>query len=177
MDLKVEGIICRRSSHWGMQWTIALLCCYMLTHCALRAAPRDLATYINHDIYGIAELEKITLGRYAELTGVNYISDPVLQSSLQTEIIPVYTHFAELVRKIRPQTKQVRKLHAVYCRAVRYRLQGFRTILTAIETEDPDLVQHANHMLDQGRQLVAQWREQLADMSDQFGLVQRYNLQ
>jgi predicted ester cyclase len=173
MDKKLDGTIPRHHSHRGMRWTILLLSCYISAQCALRATPRDLATYMNRDIYGIAELEAMTLERYAELTGDNYISDHVLQSSLQTEIIPAYTHFTDLVGKIKPETTPVQELHAVYRSAARLRLQGFRTILMAIETQDPDLVQQANRMLDQGRQLVSRWREQLADMSDQFGLVQQ----
>ncbi len=156
-----------------LQWSILLLGCYIFSHCALSPIPRDLAIYINRDIYGIAELEAIALARYGELTGKNYISDRALRVSLHNEIIPVYSRFSKLVRKIKPDTEAVRKVHAIYRRAVSLRLQGFRTIKLAIESGDPVLVDQANRMLDQGQQLVAQWQGQLASMSNKYGLIQQ----
>ena len=67
----------------------------------------------------------------------------------------------------------VRKLHTIYRSAVSLRLQGFRTILMAIDTNDPHLVLQANRMLDRGQQLVTQWQEQLVEMSEQYGLVKQ----
>ena len=170
---KAGDIISCKGIRLGIRWTILLLCCYIFSHCALRTMPRDLATYINRDIYGVAELEEIALGRYQELTGDNYISDQALRASLDAEIIPVYSRFSGLVGKIRPRTKAVRKLHAIYRSAASLRLQGFRTILLAIDTQDPILVHQANRMLDQGQHLVTQWQGRLAELSGQYGLEQK----
>ncbi|MGD9216246.1 MAG: hypothetical protein PVJ84_15625 [Desulfobacteraceae bacterium] len=167
---KAGDIISCAGIRLGIRWTILLLCCYIFSHCTLRMLPRDLATYINRDIYGIVELEEIALSRYQELTGDNYISDQALRASLAAEIIPVYSRFTGLVGKIRPQTKAVRKLHVIYRNAASLRLQGFRTILLAIDTQDPDLVHQANRMLDQGQHLVTLWQGRLAQLSGQYGL-------
>ena len=151
-------------------WPILLVCSLTICQCALRPVPRDLATYVNRDIYGIAQLENLGLQRYASLTGDNYVSDAALREALDKEILPAYGRFVDLPRRIEPRTEPVRKLHALYRKAAGYRLKGFRMVLLAIDTQDPDLVRQANQMLDQGQKSVAQWRALLADMTTRYGL-------
>jgi hypothetical protein len=154
----------------GIQWPVVLLCCWAVTQCALRPVPRDLAAYVNRDVGGIAGLEELGLKRYAELTGENFVSDRALRRALESQVIPVYTRFSVLADGIRPRTEPVRQLHALYCRAATLRLQGFRMILLAIDSQDPDLVRQANGMLEQARQLIAQWQDRLDKMAGQYGL-------
>jgi hypothetical protein len=149
---------------------ILLLCCWLTSQCTLRPIPRDLAVYVNRDIYGIADLENQALKRYAGLTGDNYISDRVLRDSLDTEIIPEYKHFVDLAGHIEPRSEPVQKLHALYCEAAALRLRGFRTVLLAIDTGDPDMVRQANRLLDQGQRLIARWQSRLNQMSAEYGL-------
>jgi hypothetical protein len=153
-----------------MRWTMMLPCCWAVTQCALRPIPRDLAVYVNRDVDGIAGLEELGLKRYAELTGENYVSDQALHQALETRIIPIYTRFTDLADGIKPRTEPVRQLHALYRRAATLRLQGFRLILLAIDTRDPDLVRQANHMLEQAQQLIAQWRDRVDRMAVAYGL-------
>lgn len=160
----------RRRIGPGLRWPMLLLCCWLVTHCALRPIPRDLAVYVNRDIYGIAELEDLGLRRYADLTGDNYVSDQALRQALETEIIPAYAHFAELTGRIKPRTAPVQELHSLFREAAALRLQGFRTILLAIDTQDPVMVRQANGMLDQGQRLIARWQARLANMAGQYGL-------
>lgn len=154
----------------SIRWTMVFICGYISSHCALRPLPRDLATYVNRDIYGIAELEGIALERYDQHTGANYTSDQALRVSLHTQIIPIYRRFNDLVGRIKPKTEAVQKLHAGYRNAAALRLQGFRTILLAIDTQDPALLRQANRMLDQGRRRVKQWQESVTAMAKQHGL-------
>ena len=147
-----------------------LLCCWLITQCALRPVPRDLATYYNRDIYGIAELETLALERYADVTGENYTSDEELRQSLETVIIPAYKRFADLTVQINPQTEPVRKLHALYREAAALRLQGFRIILLALDSRDPSLVRQANRLLVQAGEPVAQWQANLSELAAQHGL-------
>lgn len=165
-----DAIIPHRSIKFSIRWTIVLFCCYISSHCALRPIPRDLATYVNRDIYGIAELERMALKRYEQQTGANYSSDQALRASLDTQIIPVYRRFTDLVGQIKPDTEPVQKLHAKYRNGTALRLQGFRTILLAIDTQDPDLLRQANRLLDQGQRLVKLWQEDVAAMAKQHGL-------
>lgn len=160
-----------RSIGFVIRWTILFLCCYISGHCALRPTPRDLTAYINRDIYGIAELEEMALKRYGELTGDNYISDEALRTALEAEIIPAYKRFATLAESVKPQTKPVQRLHGIYRKAAALRLQGFRMVLLALETQDPDLVRQANRMLKQGQHFIAQWQASMTDMTEQYGLA------
>jgi len=146
------------------------MCCWLSCQCALRPVPRDLAVYVNHDLYAIAELEDLGLKRYAALTGDNYISDAALRDALDMEIIPAYTRFETLACQIEPQTEPVRNLHSFYRKAATFRLQGLRMVMLAIDTQDPYVVRQANRMLDQGQQAIEQWRARLAQMAGQYGL-------
>jgi hypothetical protein len=154
----------------SIRWPLMLLCCGLFSHCALRPIPRDLAVYVNRDIYAVAELENLGLKRYAALTGDNYISDTALREALAKEIIPAYSQFADLARRIEPKTEPVQKLHSLYRKAADYRLKGFRMILQAVDTQDRYLVSQANRMLDQGRQFIEQWRASLVELTAQYGL-------
>jgi hypothetical protein len=154
----------------NIQWPILLLCCWSVTQCALRPVPRDLAVYINRDVDGIAGLEEVGLKRYAELTGDNFVSDQALRQGLESRVIPAYRRFSVLADEIRPHTEPVRQLHALYREAATLRLQGFRTILLAIDTQDPDLIRQANRMLEEAQQLITQWRAGLDRMAGQYGL-------
>ena len=142
----------------------------MLEGCALRPLPRDLAIYLNRDIYAIAELETIALSCYAGQTGANYVSDQSLSSALSSNIIPVYERFFQLAGRIEPQTRPVQALHSLYLEAASLRMRGFRTILLALETQDPLLVQEANRMLAQGEHHVVLWRSEMADLAKGYGL-------
>jgi hypothetical protein len=153
-----------------IRWPMMLLCCWAVTQCALRPIPRDLAVYVNRDVDGIAGLEEMGLKRYAELTGENYVSDQALHQGLESQVIPIYTRFSVLAHGIEPRTEPVRQLHALYRQAATLRLQGFRTILLAIDTQDPVLVRQANHMLERAGQLIAQWQERLDTMAATYGL-------
>lgn len=167
---QIRVIFTCQSIGFGIRWTIFLICCYISVHCALRPTPRDLTAYINRDIYGIAELEEMALKRYKELTGDNYISDEVLRTALETEIIPVYERFATLAVSVKPQTKPVQRLHGIYRKAAALRLQGFRMVLLALDTQDPDLVRQANRMLKQGQHFIGQWQASMTDMAEQYGM-------
>lgn len=153
-----------------IRWPFLLLCCLIASQCALRPTPRDLSVYINRDIHGIAELENMALQRYGELTGDNYISDTALRDALDAEIIPVYKRFTVLAGKIKPRAEMVQNLHALYRKAAAFRLQGFRTVLLAIDSQDPDLILEANRMLDQGQNFIQQWQARQFDMAGQHGL-------
>jgi hypothetical protein len=153
-----------------MRLSMVLLCCWAVTQCALRPIPRDLAVYVNRDVDGIAGLEELALRRYAGMTGDNYVSDQALRRALETQVIPVYERFSVLADGIRPRTEPVRRLHALYRQAATLRLRGFRMILLAIDTRDPDLVRQANRLLEQARQLIVQWRDRLDRMAEAYEL-------
>jgi hypothetical protein len=156
-----------------LRWPIVLLCCWSVIQCTLRPIPRDLTVYINRDVDGIAGLEEQGLKRYTELTGKNYISDQALRQALESQVIPAYARFSVLADEIKPRTEPVQQLHALYRRAAELRLQAFRIILLAIDTQDPDLVRQANRMLERAQQRITQWQASLDQMARQYGL-ERY---
>lgn len=159
-----------RIKNRGPQWAVLLLLAWICWSCALRPVPRDLAAYVNRDIYAIAELESLALKRYDAVTGENYTSDAKLRQALDSEIIPAYSRFSSLINQIEPQTEPVKHLHAFYRHAANLRLQGLRMVMLAIDTQDPLVVRHANRMLTQGQHAIDQWRTRLAQLAGQYGL-------
>ena len=159
-----------RSTWRILLWLMALLCCLSASHCALRPVPKDLAAYINRDIYGVAELEDLALESYAGQTGGNYASDQALREALGKVIIPAYERLTVLAGGIKPRTEAVKKLHSLYLGAAYLRLNGFRKVLLAIDTHDPALIRQANGMLERGRGLIARWQAGVAQMAGQYGM-------
>ncbi len=76
---------------------------------ATSPAAIDLANYVNQGVLRISELEQKSLERYASVTGANYKSDSEVYGALKDWIIPLYTRFVDGLRKIRPETDEVRK--------------------------------------------------------------------
>jgi len=147
-----------------------VLCCWMITQCALRPVPRDLATYYNRDIVNIVELEEMALNYYAGVTGDNYVTDNALKSSLETEVIPLYERFTELAGQIKPSTEPVQKLHSLYYQAADLRLQGFHTMIRALDAQDPGMMNQANVMLNRTEVLLNKWQADLGEMAAEYGL-------
>ena len=80
-----------------------------LIGCAAHPVAVDLANYVNHGVLRIAELEQKSLERYASVTGENYKSDREVYDALKDRVIPLYTRFTHELRKIRPETDEVKK--------------------------------------------------------------------
>ena len=152
------------------RWSLLLLCCCALVQCALKPIPRDLAVYVNRDVDGISGLEDEGLKCYAGQSGVNFVSDQALRQALVSQVIPAYTRLSVLAGGIKPRTEPVKQLHSLYRQAAILRLQGFRTILLAIDTQDPDLVGQANRTLDRAQQLTAQWQAGVDRLAAKYGL-------
>lgn len=161
----------RRMAVGRSRWSTLLICCCLTAACALQPLPRDLATYLNRDVYAIVELEKIALRSYGAHTGENFISDQDLRRSLDEEIIPAYRRFADLATRIEPRTEAIRRLHALYRKAAALRLRGFRMVVSAIDIQDRALIRQANGLLRQGHAYVVQWQTQVASLADEYGMT------
>ena len=133
-------------------------------------ARMDLASYINHDIIRIAEMETESLKRYNEVTGENYTSDSVLAEALQKDIIPVYRRFLELLRSIDPQTEDVKNLHKIYIDGAEYTYRGLEEILGGVKLKDIDMIRAGNKKIEKGRVENEKWREKLIMLYNKYDI-------
>jgi hypothetical protein len=142
----------------------------VLIGCATNPVALDLTNYVNQGVLPIAELEQVSLDRYASVTGRNYKSDEEVYVTLDKWVIPLYTRFLDGLRKVRPETQEVRELHRFYIMGSESLLDGFKTLMIAIELKDPSLIKSVNEKLDAGRLDNERWRRELAGLADKYGL-------
>jgi hypothetical protein len=137
---------------------------------ATSPAAIDLANYVNQGVLQIAELEQKSLERYSSVTGVNYKSDSEVYSSLKDWIIPLYTRFVHGLRKIRPETDEVKTLHWTYIHGSTSLLDGFKMLMIAIESKDPGMIASVNEKLEKGRKENERWRRELVALSKKYNI-------
>ncbi|MFC1868264.1 hypothetical protein ACFL0H_09045 [Thermodesulfobacteriota bacterium] len=144
---------------------------YLLIHgCSTDRIVMDLANYINLDILRISEMEVEPLKRYAELTGPNYVSRDVMLRVLKEDVIPVYRRFFELLKEIKPQTDEIKKLHRVYINGAELIYRGLREKLGGLELKDEDMIRAANKKIERGRIENERWRKELSAIYVKHGI-------
>ncbi|MFH2047501.1 MAG: hypothetical protein ABIK92_20420 [Pseudomonadota bacterium] len=73
----------------------------------------------------IASLETAALKKYASVTGNNYKSEHAVYETLKNDVIPIYSRFFELLKKIQPDTDEIAKLHLIYINGAEMLYKGF----------------------------------------------------
>ena len=133
----------------------------------------DLVAYVNQGILSIADLEGISLERYAAVTDKNYISDEAVYKALKNEILPNYRRFLDLLCNINPQTQEVRQLHVLYIRGAEMICSGFKIKKFGLEKKDNVLIRAANLEINKGRIETEKWRRELIALYQLHGVVQK----
>ena len=100
----------------------------------------------------------------------NYKSDSEVYVALKDWIIPLYTRFVDGLRKIRPETDEVRSLHWIYIHGSTSLLDGFKMLLIATETKDPGMIPAVNEKLEKGREENERWRRELVALSKKYSI-------
>jgi hypothetical protein len=142
----------------------------LVVGCAADPVALDLTRYVNQGVLQIAELERKSLEQYAAVTGPNYKSDEEVYATLQNWVIPLYTRFLQELRKIRPETQEVRELHRTYILGAESLLDGFKLLMLAIELKDPSLIKAVNEKLEKGRVENERWSREMAFLYEKHGL-------
>ncbi|MBW2616539.1 MAG: hypothetical protein JRD02_10240 [Deltaproteobacteria bacterium] len=150
---------------WGL--------CFFLVGCATNKVAMDLVDYVNQGVLNIAELEKHSLERYASVTGKNYTTDERVYEALKVDVIPQYKRFLDSLRKIRPKTEEVNKLHGVYIRGAEYLYRGFKAKKLGLERKDEYLIRAANEKIEKGRMENEKWRNMLIEICKKHGVGEK----
>jgi len=123
-----------------------------------------LGNYVNRDILGIAELEAAAWEQYNAVVGENYTSDTAVFEALETDVIPIYERFFDLLQQIEPEDPEISQLHALYIRGANNVLNGFRIKMRGIEDRNEEMIIAGNQQISDGAEQTYQWREQLFGM-------------
>ena len=144
--------------------------CIISTGCAERNIAADLVGYVNYGILDISSLEAEALKKYASVTGNNYTSDNAIYVTLKNDVIPVYSKFLEMLKKIRTQTDEVEQLHAIYVQGAEIMYKGFVSKKQALEGKDESKLLYANGQIEKGRAETERWRGKLLELCKGYGV-------
>ena len=134
--------------------------------CAANRVPRDLAAYVNQGILNISELEAKSLMRYASVNCQQCdITDEEIYNALKYEVIPNYKRFLYLLKEIRPETEDVKRLHAIFLQGAEMINGGFKIKLIGVAKKDPNLIRAAEVEIDRGMAKTYQWNRKLKALS------------
>jgi hypothetical protein len=137
---------------------------------ATSPAAIDLANYVNQGVLRYSELEQKSLERYASVTGPKFKSNEELYDALKEWVIPLYSRFVAELRKIRPETDEVKSLHWIYIGASTSMLDGFKMLMIAIDTKSFDMIPSVNEKIEKGRLENERWRRELIALSKKYNI-------
>ncbi|RJR40115.1 MAG: hypothetical protein C4576_20210 [Desulfobacteraceae bacterium] len=140
--------------------------------CATSRVPKDLADYVNQGVLRIAELERVSLEKYAAVTGPNFTTEQRVYETLKDEVIPLYNQFVNGLRNLRPETDEVKKVHGIYVLGADSMLEGFTEKMYGIKNGDNNVVMSANRKIEKGRLENERWRKGLMELAEKQGLKQ-----
>ena len=144
----------------------ALCLFYVFAGCATDKVAMDLAEYMNRNILHIAELENKTMMRYTSVNCVNCdITDEEIYDTLKHEVVPNYRRFLNLLKEIRPETDEVRRLHAMFIHGAEMIYSGFRIKMIGLEKKDKTLISAADDKIDDGIMETYRWNKTLMALS------------
>jgi len=150
----------------------AVLIAVAIMGCATNRVPKDLADYVNQGVLRIAELERVSLEKYAAVTGPNFTTEQRVYDALKDEVIPLYKQFVDGLRNLRPETDEVKKVHGIYVLGADSMLEGFTEKMYGIKNGDNNVVMSANRKIEKGRVENERWRKELMELAEKQGLKQ-----
>ncbi|MBN1103278.1 MAG: hypothetical protein JXL84_07695 [Deltaproteobacteria bacterium] len=151
-------------------WVLLLLLGITGPGCATNKVAKDLAGYVNQGVLRIAELERVSLEKYAAVTGPNYRSDRKIYETLRDEVLPLYKRFLQGLRDLRPETREVIDLHGIYIVGAESLYEGFREKMAGIAQGDENIIRAANAKIEKGRLENERWRNELLALGEKHGL-------
>jgi hypothetical protein len=131
--------------------------------------------YVNQDILGISELETKAFKHYGAVTGKNFTTNDALLEALKNDVNPAYQRFLDLLKKIKPQSAEVKQLHAIFIRGAETISSGFKTKMFGLQKQDHNLVRLADEEIKKGVKETFKWRTQLNALYKKHGIVNTTN--
>lgn len=150
---------------------------FLLNGCATNKMAVDLVNYVNQGVLNIADLERISLEKYASVVGENYTTDKKVLDMLKEEVVPIYGRFLDGLREITPQENEVKMLHGIYIRGAESLYEGFKMKVLGIERNDEGIIRMANEKIEKGAAENQKWRSEIMAMYEKHGVADEKELE
>ena len=152
---------------------VAITACFLLFQsCATNQVAQKIVNYTNQDLLTIAELERKALESYASVIGDNYTNDERLYDELNKNVVPLYSRFLNGLRNINPDEEEIRRVHGIYLYGAELLLDGFKTLMFGIETNNKNIISQANEKIIKGREEVERWKSALIELYKKYGVAE-----
>ncbi len=126
----------------------------------------DLIHYLNVELPIIVPIESEVIEIYESVSGENYMDDETMYYVVEDEVIPASLQLIDMAEDIRPNTKEVRRVHEIYISAINEQHAGFTMILQALTTQDGNEVAKANEKLTLARKQMRDYLEEINELAD-----------
>ena len=113
--------------------------------------------------------EAYILDRYDSVSGANYTDDLAMYNALSDDIIPATQVFLENLKKITSESRELRDIHQLYISVWEKEYEAFALMLAAIDSQDVAMVETANGLLDEARELTDEFMSALENYGKRFG--------
>ncbi|HUX61696.1 MAG TPA: hypothetical protein VMV32_10335 [Ignavibacteriaceae bacterium] len=123
----------------------------------------DLAEY-TRAIQPLTTTEASVINRWNSVSGKSYVNDSYMYQALDDYIIDTYSQFVDGLKKIKPQTNEVKSLNDLYIQATEKQLQGYRMMKDGLEKRNKDIMNNAYKLLTDGRTEENNWANQLESL-------------
>ncbi|MGJ7922376.1 hypothetical protein [Neobacillus sp. LXY-4] len=157
-----------RARRWFGMWFFSAL--FLLTGCFNDPVQNDLLNYVNKEMTPAYELENKAVLAYESVTGANFLNDQALYDALQMEVIPNYQKFLKEIKSVKIETDELKEIHKLYISGAETQYKAFTTILEALETQDPKLIEEANDLLNQGKKQINDYLNKLDKLADEHNV-------
>ncbi|MFG6497013.1 hypothetical protein P8610_16755 [Fictibacillus sp. UD] len=137
----------------------------ILSGCGGDPVQDDLLNYVNEQMPKLADDETEIVGKYADVTGMNYTDDYTLYDALKLEIIPEYNAFISDLEAVEIETDELRKIHEDYIEAANIQASAFLQIVTAIENQDSAIINEANEKLNTARKMMRDYKSDVEKLA------------
>ncbi len=133
----------------------------------------ELLNYINKDLKSIATLEATAIDAYSSVTGANFKDDKTMYDAMVQIVIPNYALMNEKLEiiSLSLKAKEVKALNDIYVAAANIQNNAFNLILVGLEKGDTNIVLIANRKLDRARRLLSEWKQELYELCEQYGVT------
>ncbi|MHB8579637.1 MAG: putative periplasmic lipoprotein [Ignavibacteriaceae bacterium] len=123
----------------------------------------DLAEY-TRVIQPLTKMEESVINRWNSVSGKSYVNDNYMYQALDDYIIDTYSQFVNGLKKIKPQTNEVKSLNEIYIQATEKQLQGYKMMKDGLEKRNKDIMNNDYKLLTDGRTEENIWANQLESL-------------
>ena len=146
----------------------------LLFGCVNTKKQNEILDYVNIDCVMLGEIETKTLNSFNSVSGNNYENDLKLYEELSKTTVN-YTRELnakanEVAQKYMSNT-EILDVHTVYLKCTISYLNAFSYMLTAIETQNREMIINANNELSNANSTALLFRGKLNDLCDKYKIV------